>query len=144
MAFVDRGNTAQARKALEPVVDRINEGYSLAISPEGTRSATPRMARFKKGAFHMAMQAGVPIVPVVIRNAGLHLWRGSMVMRPGTIDVAVLPPVSVADWTTEDLDDRVGEVHAMFRAALEDWPADGDAHAAAPVVAMEPREKAAR
>jgi len=144
MAFVDRGNTAQAKKAMEPVVDRIHEGYSLAISPEGTRSATPRMGPFRKGAFHMAMQAGVPIVPVVIRNAGLHLWRGSTVMRPGTIDVAVLPPVSVADWTTEDLGARVAEVQAMFQATLADWPADAESAAVTPVVPLRTREKAVR
>ena len=83
MAFVDRGNTEQARAALAPVVERISEGYSLAISPEGTRSPTPRVGHFKKGAFHMALQAGVPIVPIVIRNAGQLLWRGSTVHAPG-------------------------------------------------------------
>jgi putative phosphoserine phosphatase/1-acylglycerol-3-phosphate O-acyltransferase len=100
----------------------MREGYSLAISPEGTRSPTPRMGRFKKGAFHMAMQAGVPIVPVVIRNAGLHLWRGATVMRPGTIDVAVLPPISVSDWRPEELSERVAEVQELFQATLDDWP----------------------
>jgi putative phosphoserine phosphatase/1-acylglycerol-3-phosphate O-acyltransferase len=140
MAFVDRSNTERARRAMEPVVDRINEGFSLAISPEGTRSATPRMAPFKKGAFHMAMQAGVPIVPIVIRNAGLHLWRGSMVMRPGTIDVAVLPPVLVDDWRREDLDRHVADVQALFQATLDDWPTAGRADA--PVVPMRPRAEA--
>jgi HAD superfamily hydrolase (TIGR01490 family) len=125
MAYVDRGNTAQARKALEPVVDRIREGYSLAISPEGTRSPTPRLGPFKKGAFHMAMQSGVPIVPIVIRNAGLHLWRGSMFMRKGTIDVHVLPPIPTDGWTTDDLGDRVAAVRERFEQTLADWPADG-------------------
>jgi putative phosphoserine phosphatase/1-acylglycerol-3-phosphate O-acyltransferase len=125
MAFVDRGNTAQARAALEPVVERIHEGYSLAISPEGTRSATPRVGTFKKGAFHMAMQGGVPIVPVVIRNAGLHLWRGSLFMRGGTIDVKVLPPISVDEWTTDDLTERVAGVRQRFVDTLSDWPQNG-------------------
>jgi putative phosphoserine phosphatase/1-acylglycerol-3-phosphate O-acyltransferase len=125
MAFVDRGNTQQAMKALEPVVERIREGYSLAISPEGTRSPTPRVGPFKKGAFHMAMQAGVPVVPIVIRNAGLHLWRGSVFMRKGTVDVTVLPPISVEDWTRENLSERVAGVRELFVETLEDWPANG-------------------
>jgi putative phosphoserine phosphatase / 1-acylglycerol-3-phosphate O-acyltransferase len=98
------------------------------ISPEGTRSPTPAVGQFKKGAFHMAMQGGVPIVPVVIRNAGELLWRGSKVMRPGTVDVHVHEPISVADWTVEDLDERVAEVRALFVRTLEDWSARDDAH----------------
>jgi len=89
MALIDRGDPSQAKAALGPVVERLREGYSIAISPEGTRSATPAVGRFKKGAFHMAMQGGVPIVAVVIRNAGELLWRGSRVMRSGTVDVHV-------------------------------------------------------
>jgi putative phosphoserine phosphatase/1-acylglycerol-3-phosphate O-acyltransferase len=127
MAFVDRGNTQQAMKALEPVVERIREGYSLAISPEGTRSPTPRVGRFKKGAFHMAMQSGVPVVPIVIRNAGLHLWRGSVFMRKGTVDVTVLPPISLDDWKPEELTARVEEVRQLFVDTLDDWPTNGTA-----------------
>jgi putative phosphoserine phosphatase/1-acylglycerol-3-phosphate O-acyltransferase len=122
MAFVDRGDARQAKSALEPVVERLHEGYSIAISPEGTRSATPAVGRFKKGAFHMAMQGGVPIVPIVIRNAGELLWRGSKVMRSGTVDVHVHEPISVHDWTRDTLDDRIAEVRELFVQTLEDWP----------------------
>ena len=82
VAFVDRGNTAQAKAALAPAVARLREGISLVMAPEGTRSATPALGPFKKGAFHVAMQAGVPIVPIVIRNAGELMWRGC-VDHPG-------------------------------------------------------------
>jgi putative phosphoserine phosphatase/1-acylglycerol-3-phosphate O-acyltransferase len=123
MAFVDRGDASQAVAALGPVVERLREGYSIAISPEGTRSATPAVARFKKGAFHMAMQGDVPIVAVVIRNAGELLWRGSKVMRSGTIDVHVHEPISVRDWTRDTLDERIAEVRTLFVRTLEDWPA---------------------
>jgi putative phosphoserine phosphatase/1-acylglycerol-3-phosphate O-acyltransferase len=124
MAFVERGNTGQARVALEPVVKRLRDGYSIAISPEGTRSPTPAVGQFKKGAFHMAMQGGVPIVPVVIRNAGELLWRGSKskVMRSGTVDVHIHEPISVVDWTADTLDSRIPEVRALFVRTLEDWP----------------------
>lgn len=122
MAFIDRGDSAQARKALESVVERLREGYSIAIAPEGTRSPTPRVGRFKKGAFHMAMQGGVPIVPIVIRNTGELLWRGSTFIRSGTIDVIVHPPISVADWSVEELDERVGEVRELFVRTLAEWP----------------------
>jgi putative phosphoserine phosphatase/1-acylglycerol-3-phosphate O-acyltransferase len=123
IAYVDRANSAQARAALEPAVDKLRSGVSIAIAPEGTRSATRRLGRFKKGAFHLAMQAGVPIVPVVIRNAGDVMWRGSFLIRPGTVDVAVLPPIPTDDWTVDDLDERIGAVRDEYIATLENWPA---------------------
>jgi putative phosphoserine phosphatase/1-acylglycerol-3-phosphate O-acyltransferase len=123
MAFVERGNTAQARTVLDPVVDKIrNERLSLAIAPEGTRSATPRLGRFKKGAFHIAMQAGFPMVPIVMRNVGEVMWRGSQVIRPGTVDVVVLPPVDTSEWTVETLGEHVADVRGMFLRTLKDWP----------------------
>jgi HAD superfamily hydrolase (TIGR01490 family) len=123
MAFVDRGDSARAREALGPVVERLREGYSIAISPEGTRSATPRVGRFKKGAFHMAMQGGVPIVPIVIRNAGELLWRSSTFIRSGTVDVVVHRPIPVADWRVEELDERIANVRDLFVRTLANWPA---------------------
>ena len=74
------------------MLDKLADGVSIAIAPEGTRSLSDRLGPFKKGAFHIAMQAGVPIVPIVIRNAGELMWRNSFWLRPGTVDVRVLEP----------------------------------------------------
>ncbi len=62
------------------------------------------------------------MVPVVIRNAGELMWRRSLVIRPGTVDVAVLEPISTADWTVSSLSDRVAEVRERFVQTLEEWP----------------------
>lgn len=121
VAFVDRKNAAEARKALEPAVEKLREGISLVIAPEGTRSATPSLGPFKKGAFHVAMQAGVPLVPIVIRNAGELMWRGSTTIQSGTVQVRVLPPVSTDGWTTKDLGEKVDEVRGMYVDALANW-----------------------
>lgn len=122
-AFVDRSNTDQAKAALGPVVDTLRGGTSVVIAPEGTRSLTPEIGRFKKGAFHIAMQAGVPIVPVVIRNAGELLWKHSTLVRSGTADVAVLEPIDVSDWTPQNLGERIRDVEDLYRRTLADWPA---------------------
>jgi putative phosphoserine phosphatase / 1-acylglycerol-3-phosphate O-acyltransferase len=119
VAYIDRSNSKKARSALEPVVDKLRNGISLTIAPEGTRTPTPRLARFKKGAFHIAMQAGVPIVPIVIRNAGELMWRGSSVVRAGTVDVVVLPPVDTGDWTEKDLDRHI---EAIRRDYMDTFP----------------------
>jgi putative phosphoserine phosphatase/1-acylglycerol-3-phosphate O-acyltransferase len=123
VVYIDRSNSREARAALEPAVDRLRNGTSIAIAPEGTRSPTPRLGPFKKGAFHLAMQAGVPIVPVVIRNAGDVMWRRSLVIRPGTIDVAVLEPISTEDWTAEEIGARAQEIRERFVETVEHWPA---------------------
>jgi putative phosphoserine phosphatase/1-acylglycerol-3-phosphate O-acyltransferase len=114
VAYVDRGNREQARAALEPVRQRLAAGISVAIAPEGTRSVTPRLGAFKKGAFHIAMQAGVPLVPIVIRNAGDLMWKRSLIVRSGTLHVVVLPPVPTHGWTVETLDERVTEIRQQF------------------------------
>jgi putative phosphoserine phosphatase/1-acylglycerol-3-phosphate O-acyltransferase len=122
VVYIDRANSERAREAMQPVVDRLRHGVSIAIAPEGTRTPTPRLRPFKKGAFHIAMQAGVPIVPIVLRNAGQLMWRGEMVVHPGTLQVAVLEPISTEGWRVEDLDKHVAEVRGLFQATLERWP----------------------
>jgi putative phosphoserine phosphatase/1-acylglycerol-3-phosphate O-acyltransferase len=123
VALVDRADSQKTKATLEPVVERLRQGYSIAIAPEGTRSVTPRVGRFKKGAFHLAMQGRVPIVPIVIRNAGDLQWRGSRLIQSGQIDVAVLPPIGVEEWTRANLDDKVAGVRSLFIDALDGWDA---------------------
>jgi len=135
VAFVDRHDTAQARKALKPAVQKLRDGISLVIAPEGTRSATPALGPFKKGAFHVAMQAGVPIVPIVIRNAGELMWRGATTIHAGTVQVAVLPPVATTGWDIEELDKHVREVRGLYLTTLATWPSAGSGRVRATVLA---------
>jgi putative phosphoserine phosphatase / 1-acylglycerol-3-phosphate O-acyltransferase len=116
--FIDRSDRGQALKALEPAVDALRNGTSLAIAPEGTRSETPALGPFKKGAFHMAMQAGVPLVPVVIHNAIDAQPKNEKVFRPATIYVEVLPPITTSDWRAADIDAHVHSVRNLFLKTL--------------------------
>jgi putative phosphoserine phosphatase/1-acylglycerol-3-phosphate O-acyltransferase len=124
--FIDRENSASAIEAMKPLVDAMrNQGKSVAIAPEGTRSITPKLAPFKKGPFHLAMQAGVPVVPVVIHNAGDVAPKGDFVFRQATVEVDVLPPVDTSHWRRETVEEHVAEVRDMFLRALgqDDEPA---------------------
>ena len=117
--FIDRDNSASAIEAMKPLVDVMrNQGKSVVISPEGTRSITPRLAPFKKGAFHLAIQAGVPIVPIVIHNAGDVAPKGDFVFRSATVEVDVLPPVDTRNWSSDTIEEHVAEVRDMFLDAL--------------------------
>jgi putative phosphoserine phosphatase/1-acylglycerol-3-phosphate O-acyltransferase len=122
-AMIDRSDTAKAIEQMQPLVGKLQQGVSLSIAPEGTRSTTGILGPFKKGAFHVAMQAGVPVVPVVLRNADVLGPASATMMRPGKVQLAVLPPVPTADWSVKDLNARVAEVRQMFVDTLEDWPA---------------------
>ncbi len=120
VVLIDRKNTAKTIEAMRPVVEAIQtEGLSVAISPEGTRSVSTTLGPFKKGAFHMAMQAGVPIVPIVIHNATDALPRGRNIPRPADINVTVLPPVDTSNWSPETVDQHVEDVRNMFLESLE-------------------------
>jgi putative phosphoserine phosphatase/1-acylglycerol-3-phosphate O-acyltransferase len=70
------------------------------------------------------MAAGIPIVPIVIRNAEIIAARNSTTMNPGTVDVAVFPPIPVSDWTIDTLPDRIAEVRQLYLDTLADWPVD--------------------
>jgi putative phosphoserine phosphatase/1-acylglycerol-3-phosphate O-acyltransferase len=120
--FIDRSNPAQSHAALDKLVERVQGGTSIMIFPEGTRMPTPEPGPFKKGAFHMAIQAGVPMVPVVFRNAGELMPPHAKVIRPGTVDVCVLEPIDTSDWTAADLGRIVGDVRQLFVETLEKWP----------------------
>lgn len=129
MAFVDRHDSQAAYAALEPAIEKLRSGISVGVAPEGTRSYSPRLGPFKKGAFRMAMAAGVPLVPVVVRNAGEVMHRDSAWIRPGEVDVCVLPPIPVDDWTEANLQHNIEAVHRQFEETLAAWPGTSTAKA---------------
>ena len=119
VVFIDRSNTKNAIRAMKPVVEKIKkEKLSVCLAPEGTRSAGVTLGAFKKGAFHIAMQAGVPIVPIVIHNARDSLPKGRNIARPATIRVTVLPPVSTSKWTAKKLDKKIADIREDYLETL--------------------------
>lgn len=116
---IDRANSQSAIEAMQPLVDVIkNDGRSVALAPEGTRSIGTKPGTFKKGAFHIAMQAGVPVLPIVIHNGIDAQPKGEFIYRSSEIDIEILPPVSSDDWTKESLNKVVNDVRNQFLTAL--------------------------
>jgi lysophosphatidate acyltransferase len=106
--FIDRKNSKDARDAMSGAAREMNDRkQSVYMFPEGTRSYAkePMLLPFKKGAFHLAVQAGVPIVPVVAANYSHVLYLKSLVFNSGSIPVKVLDPISTTGLTTEDVDE---------------------------------------
>jgi putative phosphoserine phosphatase / 1-acylglycerol-3-phosphate O-acyltransferase len=131
-AFIDRSDTAAAVAALKPVEEAARKGLSILIAPEGTRMdttgvpGTPAVGPFKKGAFRIAMATGLPVVPIVIRNSDSIAGRNATTLNPGTVDIAVLPPVSVENWTVANLRDKIEQIRGAYLELLADWPATLD------------------
>jgi putative phosphoserine phosphatase/1-acylglycerol-3-phosphate O-acyltransferase len=122
--FIDREDPQAAVASLKEAEQLAKKGLSVVIAPEGTRMDTKSVGAFKKGPFRLAMSAGVPIVPIVIRNAEVISARDSSTLHPGTVDVVVYPPLSLQDWTLDDLSDRIAEVRQLYIDTLMSWPVD--------------------
>ena len=119
--LIDRSNPEAARGTLAALVERVRcERLSILVAPEGTRSRDGSLQAFKKGAFHLALQAGVPICPVVA--AGAHaIWpRHRWLPVPGVVRIRFLPPFETRDWRIADLDAHIERVHTAMQLALHE------------------------
>jgi putative phosphoserine phosphatase / 1-acylglycerol-3-phosphate O-acyltransferase len=123
-AFIDRENPKAAVEELKKVEELARKGLSIVIAPEGTRLDTTEVGPFKKGPFRIAMAAGIPIVPIVIRNAEVIAARDSSTFNPGLVDVVVYPPIPTDDWTVDNLPDRIAEIRQLYLDTLKNWPRD--------------------
>ena len=117
--FIDRSNKKKALASMKNAADVLKNGTSVAIAPEGTRSGSKKLGEFKKGAFHLAMNAGVPIVPIVIKNAYMAMPKGSKMFSPTHIEVVVLDPVDTSEWKPKHLDNYIDDVRNLFVKELE-------------------------
>jgi putative phosphoserine phosphatase / 1-acylglycerol-3-phosphate O-acyltransferase len=122
VAFIDRAGETGPKAALAPAVEKLTAGTSVLIAPEGTRSLTPALGEFKRGAFHLARQARVPVVPIVIRNAGALMWRDAATIRPGTVDIVVHEPISTTGWTARTVGRHADDVRQLYLDTLANWP----------------------
>jgi 1-acyl-sn-glycerol-3-phosphate acyltransferase len=102
MVFVDRSNRSKAIQSLNQAAERIKNGSNIIAFPEGTRSRDGSLMKFKKGIFHLAIQSGVPLVPVVISGA-YELVPTGFKMRPGKVDICIGDPILTENLKLEDL-----------------------------------------
>lgn len=100
--FIDRGNLTSAFAAYDEAAARIRQGMSAMVFAEGTRSRDGRLLPFKKGPFILAIQAGVPAVPVVIEGAFERTPKGSLAVRPGEVRVRIGAPIPTSGMTHDD------------------------------------------
>lgn len=114
IVFVDRDAAGAGSDSFGTMLELLSRGVSVAVAPEGTRSLTPMPGPFKKGAFLAARKAGVPLVPVVIRNTGRLMPRGRRTVRAGWIDVVVNPPIDATRWRIAELGERIEDLRSSY------------------------------
>lgn len=115
---IDRRNRAAAIESLRRAAAASREGVSFVIMPEGTRSVTAELLPFKKGGFHLALDTGLPILPVAILGSDKLMRKGSWHIRAGAIHVRVRPAIETRDLAREDIDGLAERVRAEIAAAL--------------------------
>lgn len=116
---IDRSNRTRAIETMRAATDRLRRGVSFGVFAEGTRALPGELLPFKKGAFYMAAEAGVPVVPVAIKNTDALMGKGTGVARPGEIEMVLLPPVSTEGVKTDEDVKRLTEhVNALVAEEL--------------------------
>jgi 1-acyl-sn-glycerol-3-phosphate acyltransferase len=116
---IDRTNRESAIRTTEAAARRIRAGRSFAVFVEGTRAKPGELLPFKKGAFYMAREAGVPVVPVAIRNSDVLMGKGTGAARSGTIEMVFMKPIDTVDRTSDQaIGQLVAETRRMIAAEL--------------------------
>jgi 1-acyl-sn-glycerol-3-phosphate acyltransferase len=111
---IDRSNPAKAIESMKQGAQEMRRGHSLMAFPEGTRSTDGAVHRFKKGTFLMALEAGVPIVPIAIKDTRLVMMKGAGYCFPGDVYLQVLPPIETAGYTAEKVMVLIEKVRNMI------------------------------
>ena len=117
---IDRERRNHALQSLRVAAERIQQGRSILLFPEGTRSKDGRLAPFKKGSFHLALQVGVPVVPIAINGSRAVLPPGKWIAHPGVVRVRFLPAIDVEPFQPGDHHGLRAAVRQAIVSALDE------------------------
>lgn len=121
---IDRQNHEKALQSLDLAALRIREGKSVMTFPEGTRSRNGEIKAFKQGTFYLAIQSGVPIVPISIIGSGDIMPKRSLKIKPGKIKLVIDKPIAVKGYTLED---RLELINRVRQIIIKNYDAYRDA-----------------
>jgi len=116
---IDRQNHEKALKSLDEAAQKIREGKSVVTFPEGTRSRDGKIRPFKQGMFHLAIQAGVPIVPISIIGAHEIMPKRTLKLKPGRITMVIDRPVDVSGYTLETRSELIEKIRQIIVGNFE-------------------------
>jgi 1-acyl-sn-glycerol-3-phosphate acyltransferase len=127
---VDRSNREKAFAAVEQAVGALKRGNSFLVFPEGTRSRSGRLQPFKKGVFVMAIEAGVPIVPISVSGASRVMRPGDFRIYPGPVRITIHSPVSTTGCSIADRSKIAARVREAVMEGLsaDELPLEASIH----------------
>ena len=125
--FIDRGDSGKSVAALNRTVTALKNGTSTLFFAEGTRSPDGRLLPFKKGGIMLALQAGLPIVPVTVTGSHALFPKKQRFIRPGTVRIEVGEPIDVTRFTPADRDWLLQRVRTVIQETLDRCKAHGPA-----------------
>ncbi|HKG20899.1 MAG TPA: lysophospholipid acyltransferase family protein [Blastocatellia bacterium] len=115
---VDRSNTQSAIESARTATRMLRRGKSYVVYPEGTRSRDGRLLPFKKGAFVMAVDAGVPVVPLSISGSTRIMPKGEIKIYPATVYITAHEPISTEGYSKENISELMGLAREKIASAL--------------------------
>ena len=117
--YIDRSNKGTAMASLKEAKKKIVNGTSILIFPEGTRSLTGKMGPFKKGAFVMALDLGIPILPITLLHTDKILPPRTMDLFPGRASMVIHRPIDVSGYGSDRLGDLMTAAREVIQAELD-------------------------
>lgn len=118
--FVDRTTPRRALRSLRDAADRMEDGETLLIYPEGERTFRPEMVSFLRGAFLLAVRAEAPIVPITLKDSYRLMDERRLRSRPGVVHVEVGSPLSTRDRSEGDVSELMDETRRRMERLLAD------------------------
>jgi 1-acyl-sn-glycerol-3-phosphate acyltransferase len=122
---IDRQNHEKALQSLGEAARKIREGKSVVTFPEGARSKDGTVKPFKQGIFYLAIESGVPIIPISIIGAGEIMPKRSLNVKPGRITMVIDRPVDVSAYTKETRSELIERVRNVIIGNVERFSACG-------------------
>ena len=114
--FIDRSNTASAIESINKGIDRLPKNAGVMVFAEGTRSPDGQIHEFKKGGFVTAIRRKIPILPVTVNGSRRILPKGSLIFKPGKIQVVIGDPIDTSGYTTETADQLIDKTRRAIIA----------------------------
>jgi len=116
--FIDRSNQKEAILSIEKAKKKLSRKASVLFFAEGTRSRDGKVMPFKKGAFIFAMETGIPILPVTVKNSFKVLPSDSLDLTPGTVEIIVHRPIYITAYEVERMDEIIENTRRTISSAL--------------------------
>lgn len=117
--FIDRSNTERAIESINRGIKRLPKGASVMVFAEGTRSPDGKIHEFKKGGFMVAVAHKMPILPVTVNGSRRVMPKGSLVFKPGKIQVVVGDPIDTSGYTADTVDELINKTRQIISSNFD-------------------------